>query len=111
MNRWKQVIDDELRAHTDERRVTEVEVAVHALNRMLEVGTPKLRPRRPIPEVCRVGAAAPLIHVQRSLRNDNIRCHIREEEIVGDDSKQNTFSLSLIIPWLLTLLTVGIGIW
>ncbi len=40
MNRWKQVIGDELRAHTDERRATEVAVAVHALNRMLEFGRP-----------------------------------------------------------------------
>jgi len=40
MNRWKQVIGDELRAHTDERRVAEVAVAVHALNRMLDLGRP-----------------------------------------------------------------------
>ncbi len=40
MNRWKQVIGDELRAHTDERRRTEVAVAVHALNRMLDLGRP-----------------------------------------------------------------------
>ncbi len=40
MNRWKHVIGDELRAHTDERRATEVAVAVHALNRMLELGRP-----------------------------------------------------------------------
>ena len=40
MNRWKQVIGDELRAHTDERRATEVAVAIHALNRMLERGCP-----------------------------------------------------------------------
>ena len=40
MNRWKQVIGDELRAHTDERRRTEAAVAVHALNRMLELGRP-----------------------------------------------------------------------
>ena len=40
MNRWRQVIGDELRAHMDERRQTEVEVAVHALNRMLELGRP-----------------------------------------------------------------------
>ena len=40
IGRWKQVIGDRLRAHTDERRVTEVEVAVHALNRMLELGRP-----------------------------------------------------------------------
>ncbi len=38
INRWKQVIGDELHAHTDERRATEVAVAVHALNRMLEFG-------------------------------------------------------------------------
>ena len=40
MNRWKQVIGDELRAHADERRATEVAVAVHALNHMLELGRP-----------------------------------------------------------------------
>ncbi len=40
MGRWKQVIGDELRAHTDERRATEVAIAVHALNRMLEFGRP-----------------------------------------------------------------------
>ena len=40
MARWKQVIGDELRAHKDERRTTEVAVAVHALNRMLELGRP-----------------------------------------------------------------------
>ncbi|MGI4802130.1 MAG: IS5 family transposase [Janthinobacterium lividum] len=40
MNRWKQVIGDELRAHSDECRATEVAVAVHALNRMLDLGRP-----------------------------------------------------------------------
>ncbi len=40
MNRWKQVIGDELRAHSDERQATEVAVAVHALNRMLNLGRP-----------------------------------------------------------------------
>ena len=40
VNRWKRVIGDELHAHTDERRATEVAVAVHALNRMLELGRP-----------------------------------------------------------------------
>jgi len=40
MSRWKQVVGAELRAHTDERRATEVAVAVHALNRMLELGRP-----------------------------------------------------------------------
>ena len=38
MNRWKQVIGDEL--HSDERRATEVAVAVYALNRMLDLGRP-----------------------------------------------------------------------
>lgn len=38
--RWKQVIGDGLRTRTDERRATEVNVAVHALNRMLEFGRP-----------------------------------------------------------------------
>ncbi len=40
MNRWKQAIGDELRAHTDERRATEVAVTVHSLNRMLDLGRP-----------------------------------------------------------------------
>ena len=38
--RWKQVIGNRLRAHTDERRATEVDVAAHVLNRMLELGRP-----------------------------------------------------------------------
>jgi DDE family transposase len=38
--RGKQVIGDGLRARTDERRATEVAVAAHALNRMLELGRP-----------------------------------------------------------------------
>ena len=40
MSRFKQVIVDGLRSHTDERRTTEVGVAVHVLNRMLELGRP-----------------------------------------------------------------------
>src|SRR3954463_5049621 len=38
--RWKQVIGDRLRAHTEERRATEVDVAAHVLNRMLDLGRP-----------------------------------------------------------------------
>jgi Transposase DDE domain len=38
--RWKQVIGDGLRSHTEERRQSEVDVAVHVLNRMLELGRP-----------------------------------------------------------------------
>jgi len=40
IGRFKQVIGDGLRSRTDERRATEVDVAVHALNRMLEWGRP-----------------------------------------------------------------------
>jgi len=40
IGRWKQVIGDRLRAHTDERRATEVDVAAHVLNRMLDLGRP-----------------------------------------------------------------------
>jgi hypothetical protein len=40
IGRWKQVIGDGLRSHTHERRATEMNVAVHALNRMLEFGRP-----------------------------------------------------------------------
>jgi len=40
IGRFKQVIGDGLRSRTDERRATEMDVAVHALNRMLELGRP-----------------------------------------------------------------------
>ena len=40
IGRFKQVIGDGLRSRTDQRRATEVGVAVHALNRMLELGRP-----------------------------------------------------------------------
>ena len=40
IGRWKQVIGDRLRAHTDEGRATEVDVAVYVLNRMLDLGRP-----------------------------------------------------------------------
>src|SRR3954447_9840919 len=40
IGRWKRVIGDGLRAHADRRRATEVDVAVNALNRMLELGRP-----------------------------------------------------------------------
>src|SRR5437763_840981 len=39
--RWKQVIGDRLRAQTEERRATEVDVAVYVLNRMQDLGRPK----------------------------------------------------------------------
>ena len=38
IGRFKQVIGDGLRSRTDQRRATEVDVAVHALNRMLDLG-------------------------------------------------------------------------
>jgi hypothetical protein len=40
IGRFKQVIGDGLRCRTEQRRATEVDVAVHALNRMLELGRP-----------------------------------------------------------------------
>ena len=40
IGRFKRVIGDGLRSRTDQHRATEVEVAVHALNRMLELGRP-----------------------------------------------------------------------
>jgi hypothetical protein len=43
IGRYKQVIGDGLRSGNDTRRTTEVGVAVHILNRVLELG---LRPRR-----------------------------------------------------------------
>jgi hypothetical protein len=41
MGRFKQVIGDGLRSRMDQRRATEVDVAAHALNRMLELGRPE----------------------------------------------------------------------
>ena len=38
--RFKQVTGDKRRSRTDRRRATGVDVAVHALNRMLELGRP-----------------------------------------------------------------------
>ncbi len=40
LGRYKQAIGDGLRCRKDERRATEVAVAVLALNRMLELGRP-----------------------------------------------------------------------
>jgi hypothetical protein len=41
IGRFKRVIGDGLRSRTDERRATEMDVAVQALNRMLELGRPE----------------------------------------------------------------------
>jgi hypothetical protein len=40
IGRYKQVIEDGLRLRKDGRRTTEIAVAVHVLNRMLELGRP-----------------------------------------------------------------------
>src|SRR4051812_35526005 len=40
ISRFKRVIGDELRSHTEERRATEMDVAVYVLNRMLDLGRP-----------------------------------------------------------------------
>jgi hypothetical protein len=40
IGRYKQVIGDGLRFRKDGRRTTEVAVAIHVLNRMLELGRP-----------------------------------------------------------------------
>jgi hypothetical protein len=38
--RWKQVIGDGLRFHSDEARATEIAIAAQVLNRMLDLGCP-----------------------------------------------------------------------
>ncbi|RYF01892.1 MAG: hypothetical protein EOO77_32915 [Oxalobacteraceae bacterium] len=38
ISRFKRVIGESLRSRTDQRRATEVVIAVHALNRMLDLG-------------------------------------------------------------------------
>ena len=40
IGRYKQVIGDGLRSRKDQRRTTEVAIAVHVLNRMLGFGRP-----------------------------------------------------------------------
>jgi hypothetical protein len=39
--RWKRVIGDALRSHTDGRQVTDVTIAADVLNRVLELGRPE----------------------------------------------------------------------
>jgi hypothetical protein len=41
ISRFKRVIGNALRSRTDQRRATEITIAVRALNRMLELGRPK----------------------------------------------------------------------
>lgn len=41
VSRWKRVIGDALRSHTDGRQATEVTIAADVLNRMLELGRPE----------------------------------------------------------------------
>ena len=41
ISRLKRVIGDALRSQTDQRRATEVAIAISALNRMLELGRPE----------------------------------------------------------------------
>src|SRR4051794_24654917 len=41
ISRYKRVIGDALRSHAEERRATEMDVAVHVLNRMLDLGRPE----------------------------------------------------------------------
>jgi hypothetical protein len=41
MSRLKRVIGDSLRSQADQRRRTEVAIAINVLNRMLELGCPK----------------------------------------------------------------------
>jgi hypothetical protein len=40
IGRWKQVIGDALRSHSDGAQATEVAIAVQVLNRMLDLGRP-----------------------------------------------------------------------
>ncbi len=40
IGRWKRVIGDGLRFHTDEAQVAEIAIAVEVLNRMLDLGRP-----------------------------------------------------------------------
>ena len=65
IGRWKQVIGDRLRAHTDERRATEVDVAGPRAQPHAGAGTPELRPHRLNLAGAGVSAPAPLIPAPR----------------------------------------------
>lgn len=65
IERWKQVIGDGLRSGMDERRATEVGVAVRALNRMLALGRPGYLRHCLIPRRGRGAAPSPLIRAPR----------------------------------------------
>ena len=41
ISRFKRIIENGLRSRTDQRRATEVAIAVNALNRMLDLGRPE----------------------------------------------------------------------
>ena len=41
IGRWKRIIGDALRSHTDAAQTTEIAIAVEVLNRMLDLGRPK----------------------------------------------------------------------
>jgi hypothetical protein len=41
VGRWKQVIGDTLRFHTDAAQATEIAIAAEVLNRMLDLGRPE----------------------------------------------------------------------
>ena len=73
IGRFKQVIGDGLRSRTDQRRATEVDVAVHALNRMLELGRPESRPHRMTPERGWGHCARPADPCNTAMRNCNAR--------------------------------------
>ena len=73
IGRFKQVIGDGLRCRTDQRRATEVDVAVHASNRMLQAGTPDLRPHRLNPYRARPTAFILSIYVARPIVPPNWR--------------------------------------
>jgi len=73
IGRFKQVIGDGLRSRTDRRRATEVDVAVHALNRMLELGRPiSVRIALP-PSGTGVTAPTSLVSATRLLYPDSLR--------------------------------------
>ena len=86
MGRFKQVIGDGLRSRTDQRRATEVDVAVHALNRMLELGRPEaVRIAWPQNGVG-VSAPLPLIHATRRRPSERSAQHGGSVQQGGPDT-------------------------
>jgi hypothetical protein len=83
MGRFKQVIGDGLRSRTDQRRATEVNVAVPCAQPHAGVGTPGVRPHRLTPERGRAYCACPIDPCNTAMRVETMPPPTGAEAIVA----------------------------